>query len=66
MSAKVFVNKKDLMADFKMSEYQAKRVIALAKKILVENGFSYYDNKRIGTVPVQVVEGIVGTGFCME
>ncbi|MDB1710529.1 DUF3173 domain-containing protein, partial [Enterococcus casseliflavus] len=40
--------------------HQAASIIRQAKFNLVSNGFSYYNNKRLGVVPRQVVEEIIG------
>lgn len=39
----------------------ARSVIKQAKQIMINKGFSFYDNKRLGTVPLEVVEEILGT-----
>lgn len=39
----------------------ARGVIKQAKQIMINKGFSFYDNKRLGTVPLEVVEEILGT-----
>ena len=56
---KKIVNKKDIINLYDLSDYQATRVIALAKHILVKNGFEYYDNRRIGNVPHAIVKRIL-------
>lgn len=54
------VNKNDLMAITGYSETQSKLLIRQAKLILVEKGFNWYKNKRVGRVPVQIIEDILG------
>lgn len=54
------ITKKELM-DLGYSEYVAKTIIAKAKKILVQEGFNFYQNRRIGKVPTKTVEKIIGT-----
>jgi len=54
------ITKKELMA-LGYSEYVAKSIIAKAKKILVQEGFNFYQNRRIGKVPTKTVEKIIGT-----
>ena len=38
----------------------ARKIIAQAKSILISRGYLFYDNKRLGRVPVNVVEEILG------
>lgn len=39
---------------------QSSDIIRKAKKLMVNKGFAYYDNKRLGRVPVESVEEILG------
>jgi hypothetical protein len=39
----------------------ARSTIRQAKIIMVNRGFAFYDNKRLGVVPLEVVEEILGT-----
>ncbi|HEN4419272.1 TPA: DUF3173 family protein [Streptococcus agalactiae] len=55
-----FVDKNDLMALTGYSQTQCKKLIREAKVNLVANGFSWYDNKRVGRVPLKTVEDILG------
>ena len=55
-----FVDKNDLMALTGYSQTQCKKLIREAKVNLVANGFSCYDNKRVGRVPLKTVEDILG------
>lgn len=43
-----------------LTDAQAKNVIRIAKKKLVNEGFDWYSNKRVGSVPLKVVEDILG------
>lgn len=54
------VNKNDLMAITGYSETQSKLLIRQAKLLLVEKGFNWYKNKRVGRVPLQTIEAILG------
>lgn len=54
------VNKDDVIKLTGLSDSQAKKLIREAKKRLVSDGFSWYKNKRIGRVPVKVIEDILG------
>jgi hypothetical protein len=39
----------------------AQSIIRQAKYKMVSKGFTFYSNKRLGRVPVEVVEEIIGT-----
>lgn len=53
------ITKNELMAlGFGIS--QSSDIIRKAKKLMVNKGFAYYDNKRLGRVPVKAVEEILG------
>lgn len=54
------VNKDDVMRLTGYSKSQAKSLIRKAKLNLVSNGFSWYNNKRVGRVPLKTVENILG------
>ena len=38
----------------------SRKIIAQAKSILIKRGYIFYDNKRLGRVPLEVVEEILG------
>ena len=46
------VDKNDLMELIGYSETQASKLIRKAKSQLVQEGFEWYKNKRIGRVPI--------------
>jgi Protein of unknown function (DUF3173). len=46
--------------------YTAATVIRQAKIIMVQRGYPFYRNKRLGNVPIDVVEGILGISLSME
>lgn len=53
------VNKKDLeQLGFKPSV--ASRIIRESKCLMVQKGFSFYDNSKLGLVPRKAVEEILG------
>lgn len=54
------VNKIDVMNLTGYSESQSKKIIKQAKLILVNKGFQWYKNKRVGRVPTKIVEDILG------
>lgn len=39
----------------------SRNLIKQAKHVMVRRGFDFYNNKRLGTVPLEVVEEILGT-----
>lgn len=51
--------KKDLV-QIGYKEHTARSLICQAKAIMVERGYSFYNNKRLGLVPKPVVESIIG------
>ena len=53
------VTRQDLVSIGYQSE-TARKIIAQAKSILINRGHLFYDNKRLGRVPVNVVEEILG------
>ena len=53
------VTRQDLVSIGYQSE-TARKIIAQAKSILISRGYLFYDNKRLGRVPVNVVEEILG------
>ena len=40
---------------------QSMHLVRKAKAQMVKDGFSWYDNPRLGTVPLKCVEKILGT-----
>lgn len=50
---------KDIMG-LGLSKGTAYSVLRQAKHIMVERGFDFYDNKRLGSVPTEVVGEILG------
>lgn len=54
------VDKNDLMALTGYSQSQCQKLIREAKINLAANGFSWYDNKRVGRVPLKTIEDILG------
>lgn len=45
---------------------QSSDIIRKAKRLMVNKGFGYYDNRRLGRVPVEAVEEILGTEIVFE
>lgn len=46
--------------------YQAISLIRQAKAIMVQKGCPFYNNKRLGRVPKDVVESILGVSLTSE
>jgi len=59
---KKLITKRDLIK-LGFSEYISANLITRAKKKLVGEGFDYYKNRRIGKVPTEAVEEIIGVKF---
>ena len=55
--------KDDLM---RYKKYQAISLVRQAKAIMVQRGCPYYKNKRLGRVPREVIEEILGVSFEIE
>lgn len=56
---KQFIDYKDLR-QLGFGDNQARRIIRIAKKKLVERGFAFYNGKRVGLVPAQAVAEVIG------
>ncbi|HFI0979547.1 TPA: DUF3173 family protein [Streptococcus suis] len=54
------VDKNDLMTLTGYSKSQCSKLIREAKANLVSDGFSWYNNKRVGRVPLKTIEDILG------
>ena len=54
------VTKDDIMKLTGYSKSQSQRLIRVAKKNLVADGLVWYANKRVGRVPLQTIEAILG------
>lgn len=59
------MNHKDVMA-LGYKEHQARTIIQLAKKYMVDQGYSYYNGRRVGVVPASAVEHIIGVPLVEE
>ena len=62
---KEFVNYGDLRR-WGFGDNQARRIIRMAKKRLVEKGFAFYNGKRVGLVPAQAVAEVIGIPLTQE
>lgn len=59
------VTKDDLM-ELGYSKYTSIRIIRQAKKMMVQQGYPFYNNKRLGRVPKMTVESILGCELELE
>ena len=57
---------KDDLINLGYKNYQAISLIRQAKAIMVQKGCPYYNNKRLGRVPRDVVESILGVSLASE
>lgn len=57
---------KDDLIRMGYKKYQAISLIREAKAIMVQKGCPYYNNKRLGRVPREVVESILGVSLVLE
>jgi hypothetical protein len=60
------INKADLMRIAGYRQHTAMMLIRQAKRIMVERGYSFYNNRRLGDVPLSVVEEIIGCSLLQE
>ncbi len=56
------VSKKELLV-LGYRPHTASTIIRQAKQIMVQRGYSFYNNKRLGYVPKNVVEEIIGVSL---
>ena len=56
------ISRKELQ-DMGFLPYQAVDIIRQAKYYMVEKGYPYYNNKRLGLVPCYAVENIIGVSL---
>lgn len=62
---KTTVNYQDLMG-YGFLERTARAIIRQGKAKMVDAGYSVYNNKRVGAVPMNVIEEIVGFPLTKE
>ncbi|MFS9193891.1 DUF3173 domain-containing protein [Streptococcus sp. OMI633] len=56
------VNKEDLIT-MGYNTYTAISIIRQAKQIMVQKGYAFYNNRRLGHVPISAVEEILGVSL---
>ncbi|MEK4303717.1 DUF3173 domain-containing protein [Oceanobacillus sp. FSL K6-0251] len=54
---------KNELKDMGFLQNQAVEIIRQAKYYMVQQGYPYYNNKRLGRVPCHAVENIIGVSF---
>ncbi len=59
------VNKEDLII-MGYNTYTAISIIRQAKQIMVQKGYAFYNNRRLGHVPISAVEEILGVSLHEE
>lgn len=61
----MMISKNDLMA-LGFGGSQSSDIIRKAKRLMVNKGYGYYDNRRLGKVPLEAVEEILGFKINLE
>ncbi|ONG86780.1 DUF3173 domain-containing protein [Bacillus cereus] len=56
------ISKEDLIA-VGYPKATAQGIIREAKALMIQQGYTFYNNKRLGRVPKKAVEQIIGTKF---
>lgn len=56
------VTKKDL-TELGYRENTAVEIIRQAKRSMVQQGYEFYSNRRLGRVPIEAVEAIIGSSL---
>ena len=59
------MNKEDLIK-MGYNPYTAVSIIRQAKQIMVQKGYAFYNNRRLGHVPISAVEEILGVSLHKE
>lgn len=54
------IDKNDIIQLTGYTNSQSAHLIRLAKEKLVKDGFYWYKNKKVGRVPIQTIEAILG------
>lgn len=54
------INARGIMENYGFSEYQSKQLIRKSKVLLIQLGYEYYNNRRVGRVPHDIVKKIIG------
>ena len=59
------MNKEDLI-NLGYNPYTAVSIIRQAKQIMVQKGYAFYKNRRLGHVPIVAVEEILGISLLLN
>ena len=59
------MNKEDLIK-MGYNPYTAVSIVRQAKQIMVQKGYAFYNNRRLGHVPISAVEEILGVSLHKE
>lgn len=62
---KEFIDYQDLRR-LGFGDSQARRIIQMAKKKLVDEGYPFYNGKRVGLVPAKAVSKVIGIPLAKE
>ncbi|EJE1920450.1 DUF3173 domain-containing protein [Listeria monocytogenes] len=54
---------KDDLINLGFSPYQSSDLIRRGKALMIQRGFTYYNSKRLGRVPISAVEEILGVSL---
>jgi hypothetical protein len=57
---RMLVISKEELIGLGYGKYQAEDIIRRAKAVMVSKGYSYYQNRRLGRVPISSVEEVLG------
>lgn len=66
MKNKKTITANELVDELGFKMHQARDIIRLAKVIMVNRGYSMYNNRRLGVVPISVIEEITGIPLIEE
>ncbi|MCO7135808.1 DUF3173 domain-containing protein [Ligilactobacillus salivarius] len=66
MKSKKTITANELVDELGFKTHQARDIIRLAKVTMVNRGYSMYNNKRLGVVPISVIEEITGIPLIEE
>ncbi|NBI07293.1 DUF3173 domain-containing protein [Senegalia massiliensis] len=56
----IMITKNDLIEKLGFGPSQSSDIIRKAKYLMVNKGYGYYENRRLGRVPIEAVEEILG------
>lgn len=62
---KTTISKQDLI-NLGYKKHTAESIIRQAKQIMVQQGYAFYNNRRLGRVPTCTVENILGISLLLN